>query len=85
MRRPISQREARRLRQRVTALEDLLQRQRTQWGQGYGGVLINSVIVPETSAAIITTAYALGRAVVVRCDETTLHFYALPHPKEPIS
>jgi hypothetical protein len=77
----ISQREARRLKKRVEALEGMLSRQRSQWGAEYpGGVQIASAGYPKDSAVnvAVTTARKLRHAVVALADETTVRFYALP-------
>jgi hypothetical protein len=80
----ISQREARRLRKRVTILEDIIERQRRDYSQDwFGGVDIGryeftTVAIPE----IVRTARRLGHAVVAVGDDTdTIRFIALPHPK----
>jgi hypothetical protein len=80
----ISQREARRLRKRVTELESVLVNQRRLYSQEwFGGVEIgrftfNSNYISE----VVRTARKLGHAVVaVGDDSETVRFVALPHPK----
>lgn len=82
----ISQREARRLRNRVTDLESQIQGQRRVWSQDYlpGGVDIANVVwLPSDSQVVaIRTARKLGHAVVAVGNDTgTIRFIALPHPK----
>ncbi len=79
----ISQREARRLRKRLTEIENELECQRRAWSQEYiGGVQIGRASMPDDVAASIRTARKLGHAVVVVGDDsTTIRFQALPHPK----
>lgn len=81
----ISQREARRLRKRVTALETVLKNQRRMWAQEYIGAEIASAAWEPMAAlpVAVRTARKLGHAVVVIGNETgTLRFVALPHPSE---
>jgi hypothetical protein len=76
-----SQREARRLRNRVIYLENTLARQSKLWVKDWpGGVHFWTMnMVPSDSMAAIRTARALGHAVVVvpEHDNNTLRFYAL--------
>jgi tRNA G18 (ribose-2'-O)-methylase SpoU len=66
MRKPISQREARRLRKRVADLATILAGQRNLWRTDYpGGVHLDTISVNGTEAAIVRTARALGHACVV--------------------
>ena len=81
----ISQREARRLRRRVVALEAIISSQRRIHGQEWQGVNIVTVEweprhhVPQS----IRTATRLGHKVVaVANQEGEVKFMALPHEKE---
>ncbi len=84
----ISQREAKRLRKRVQALESIIATQRRIWSQEYfGGVNIANVAFNADHQVVVATRTArkLGHAVVVIGDESgNLRFMALPHPKEGI-
>ena len=82
----ISQREARKLRKRVVALEHELEVQRRVWSQEYiGGVEIGSIVWESRDDPRVTavrTARKLNHAVVVvGNDGGTLRLIALPHPK----
>ncbi len=79
----ISQREARRLRKRVTELEQAVSRQRSVYAQEWlGGIDIGREAMETTTATAIRTARRLGHAVVAVGDETdTVRFIALQHPK----
>lgn len=79
----ISQREARRLRQRVDQLERAIERQRASYAQEwFGGVNIASHQMPDSVAACIRTARQLKHAVVVIGDDSdSIRFMALPLPK----
>lgn len=82
----ISQREARRLRKRVSELEGAIEKQRRIWGQEYvGGVHLMPLTFSESChlPAVVKAARKMGHAVVVTGDDgQTLNFYALPLPKE---
>lgn len=83
----ISQREARRLRKRVTELERRELDRRRVWGQEwFGGVNIATIKYEDADHKIpvsIRTARRLGHAVVVVGDDSgQLRFVALPHPKD---
>lgn len=82
---PISQREAQRLRKRVAVLEDVLNRERREWAQEWlGGTLIGSVTwEPLDSIPVsVRTARNLGHAVVVQGDNSgAILFFALPLTK----
>ena len=81
----ISQREARRLIKRVTALEAAAEWQRRAWSQEYiGGAEIGRVEWEPLSPipVAVRTARKLRHAVVVIGDDTGLiRFMALPHAK----
>lgn len=80
----ISQREARRLRARVTELETVLKRERFLYGQEWcGGVEIAHIELQVPDARAIRTAHRLSHAVVVLSHPTdnAVRFMALPHPK----
>lgn len=79
----ISQREARRLRKRLTELESAIQQQRRVWGQTYtGGTEIARHSFPHDFVPeAVKVARKLGHAVVAVGDDTdTVRFVALPHP-----
>lgn len=83
--RQISQRDARRLRKRVNALESAIEKQRQVWSQEYvGGVEIGRA-ESEAMGCIpvaVRTARQLEHAVVVVGSETGLiRFIALPQAK----
>lgn len=88
----ISQREARRLRQQVAALQRQIKSQRARWSAEYvGGVEIYRITLDSTSHAptAIRTARRVGHAVVVLCDDSpsandVIRFIALPHPSESV-
>jgi len=83
---PISQKEALRLRKRVKQLEDLLQGERRRYSSDWpGGVHVASTFnASESVRTAIGTARVLGHAVVVTVEGGTLKFFALPHPKVPV-
>ncbi len=78
----ISQREARRLRQRVNELEEVLTKQRSWWRTDYpGGVNIAQHDHGSGTAflpAVVNNSRRLGHAVVVTVDGGKLMYYALP-------
>jgi len=78
----ISQREARRLRQRVQLLEAAEMKRRRSWSMDWpGGVNVETLTLQPSSAAIVRTARRLGHAVVVVIDNgDTARLMALPHP-----
>lgn len=81
----ISQTEARRLRKRVDALEDVLRRQARRYGSDWpGGQVIASYESGNTGvlAIAIRTARTLGHGVAVVESNGTLTFRALPHPEQ---
>jgi hypothetical protein len=83
MSRRISQREARRLRQRVEELEIAEVRRRRGWSADYpGGVHIASVEYSADHRLLVAigTARRLGHAVVVVERSGELLFYGIPHP-----
>lgn len=66
----ISQREARRLRKRVEALEARQREQMRSWSSEYpGGVHLDSIEVSPAEYAIVATARKLGHAVVLTTDK----------------
>lgn len=77
----ISQREARRLRKRVTELEDRDAARRRAWSHDYvGGTQIGGVKwdKDESRPVAIRTARKLGHAVVVTAaDDGSVYFFAL--------
>lgn len=82
----ISQREARRLRKDVVALQSVLNTQRRTWAQEYiGGVEIARIHwddALDSRLVAVRTARKLNHAVVVVGDDGgTLRLVALPHPK----
>lgn len=80
----ISQREARKLRQRIEALEREITLQRRVWNQEYvHGVEIARHAFPHDFVPeAVKVARKLGHAVVCVGDDTdTLRFIALPHPE----
>ena len=84
----ISQREARRLRKRVTLLEALLRDQRSRSLMDYPrGVNIASdgrFTSQDNIPVAIRTARKCGHVVVVtERDNGDLYYYALPHPQVP--
>jgi hypothetical protein len=83
----ISQREARRLRRRVEALEEAIRRQRRLWSQEHpGGTQIRSVEGTPETIAVLRTAAMLRHAIVVVTDTQThtMRFVALPLPSEGV-
>lgn len=84
----ISQREARRLRKRVSELESRIIQQRAAWSQEYlGGAQIGTQLFTVDNAipSIVRTARKLRHAVVVVGDDSqTLRFIALPQASEDV-
>lgn len=83
----ISQREARRLQQRVAKLENQLDMQRANWSNDWpGGINIDTMTVKEAEFSIADTARKLGHAVVVipRANGSNYEFliYALALPSD---
>lgn len=82
----ISQREARRLRKRVSELEATERRRRGHWAHEFpGGTIITSAKFDAASTVpvAIKTARLLKHAVVASCDtDGTVYFFALPLPSE---
>jgi hypothetical protein len=79
----ISQREARRLRQRVNQLEREIYSQRRYWVADYpGGVAIAHETASVQTRIAIQTARALGHAVVTVQSGESIQYFALPLPKE---
>lgn len=80
----ISQTEARRLRRRVDALQDLIAGERRRYASSWpGGVHLASINPDPSLHATINTARILGHAVVVTVEAGQVKFFALPHPKVP--
>lgn len=78
MRRPISQREAHRLRARVNALEQHLKAMQARWGADFPGQAIGREPDVSTEARVaIQTAQRLGFPVVCRVDNTALQLFAV--------
>lgn len=81
----ISQTEARRLKRRVAQLESVLEEQARRWAATYiGGVTIATQTYNDSRdflPAVVHNSRQLGHAVVVVCDDSTLRYVALPHPK----
>ena len=80
----ISQREARRLKRRVSELERDEERRRNAWKMEWpGGTQLATILSPDpTTRAAITTARKLEHAVVATVQhDGTLLFYALPLAK----
>jgi hypothetical protein len=70
MSKPISQREARRLRKTVRKMEADLAAQRSRWTKEWpGGVLIDTIEVSNTEWNIVRTARLMGHPVVVTAAE----------------
>ena len=82
----ISQREAHRLKKRVTQLEEVIRHQRVRWASEWlGGVLLCREEAVAINHAMVKTARRLGHAVViVPEDEETYGFYALPLPEKSL-
>lgn len=82
----ISQREARRLRRRVEALERLIRNERGVYGQEYKGVEIARLSwgVNDADATAIRVATKLSHKVVVVESNGTIRFMAMPHMSEPV-
>ena len=77
MRRHFSQREANRLAKRVRQLEDILSQQRKRWSSDWpSSVVIERVKLLEKSVAIISTARALGHAVIAVVQDDSIAFFA---------
>lgn len=75
----ISQREAHRLRKRVSELEHEDHRRLSRWSSDYPGVLLGTLAVSLSDWQIIRVARALGHAVVLTTDtEGTLRIYGSP-------
>ena len=76
----ISQREARRLRKRVSELERIDAGRKARWSSDYpGGTNIDTLHVSETEWFIVRTAKALGHAVVVvPGNKPELRVYGIP-------
>lgn len=78
----ISQREARRLRQRVNELEATLQRFYHQWGAEFvGGTHLHTIPrsdVPDLLFGAVHAARKLRHAVAVNAHSDGLKFYGLP-------
>ena len=74
----ISQAEARRLRRRVSRLEQILFDQRAYWKNDWpGGVHLDTISINETEQAIIRTARKLQYAVVVtQVNDKQIELYA---------
>jgi hypothetical protein len=67
---PISQREARKLKQRVKKMEADLAAQRGRWSKEWpGGVLIDTINVTNAEWNIVRTARLMGHPVVVTTGE----------------
>ena len=81
-RRHISQREARRLRQRVEALEQERASMRSRWGAEWpGGTHLWTANIDSHIAESIRTAQVLGFPCVVRVDaDKRLRVYAVTLP-----
>lgn len=79
----ISQREARRLRKRVEALQREIDTRRNAWASEYpGGVHLGTVELGDGSLkGAVYAARLLKHAVVVTLDGTRARFYALPEAK----
>lgn len=82
--RKISQREARRLQQRVASLENTLDNQRSAWSNSWpGGIHISTETVTVSGWSAIHTARRLEHAVVaVDVGDNKIMLYALPLPKK---
>ncbi len=76
---PISQREARRLKKRVKELEEEKRVALNQWRSEYpGGVCIRNFTCSDVSQAAINTAQKLGCAIIGKLRNDTLYIYAIP-------
>lgn len=81
---PISQKEARRLRKRVEALESLVRMERLRYASSFpGGVHIATIHYPGEARTAVGTARMLGHAVVCTIEAGTIKLFALPHPQVP--
>ena len=84
----ISQREARRLKKQVEALQRQIKGQRERWTGDYIGVEIGRVEWEPLDAipVALRTARKLGHAVVAigSADNGHVRFVALPHPSESV-
>ena len=70
MTKPISQREARRLRKKVRKMEADLAAQRSRWTKEWpGGVLIDTLNVTNTEWHMVRVARLMGHPVVVTTGE----------------
>lgn len=84
--RRISQREARRLKRRVAALERAEDLRRVSWSQDYpGGTELTRCTWDNAKAEVpllIRTARKLGHAVIAIAENSSgcVRFIALPHP-----
>lgn len=80
MSKPISQREARRLRKRVQELEGMIAQQQSGWARDFpGGTNFWTIQrLSEASVAAIGTARRLGHAVVVVNVNDELRCFSLP-------
>jgi hypothetical protein len=79
----ISQREAQRLRKRVTELESERNAQHRAWSSDFpGGTAIDTITVSDTEWWIVKTARRLGHAVVVTTgDNPKLCLFGLRLPR----
>lgn len=85
---PISQRQARRYKKRVEALEQVLRNERHTYAQEYKGTFIGTIAhedVTERLAGKLRTANLLGHKIVAvtNADNDSLKLMALPHPGLP--
>jgi hypothetical protein len=77
-RRPISQREARKLKKRVEELEQRERARIRRWSGDYpGGVHVQTLNLNELPAARLQTAALLEHALVARVNGTELYIYAV--------
>lgn len=76
--RKISQREARRLRKRVTELEDAQRQRVNRWYHKYpSGIHIDTVSINSVEYGIADTAMKLGYTLVVKLDGQSFLVYAV--------
>lgn len=82
MRKPISQREARKLENRVAYLEAIIRNTQNTYALDYpGGTnIVTDECVAEKVTACIRTARLLHHEVVVRLRGNNVVYYAAPHP-----
>lgn len=81
---PITQREARRLQRRVELLEELIRSERSRYSAMWPGGVHLATINPDASLhATVNTARVLGHAVVCTVEAGRIKFFALPHPSVP--